>query len=444
MKRIALFAGAILAFGLAAPSSAQEGGFGDGFQSFSLTAVAGGQRVIGDSIAEQPPGTIQSGIPEAEARMTKSTGHALASVAWPSALAGNAGSLLFLLGPYPCAPALPNLFPGQPQPPPNCSPVAVPPEVMAQYRYLNTPVRAEAIYPVKPTENNSVPGASMAARATDVDVAADAIIGGVLATEIERIGTARATSVVRLTGASSAVADAQSIVSDISFVDGAVTIGSVTSVAHGETNGETARSSGATTVNDMKVGGIPVTVDGAGVHVAGQNADAVGPAAQVVNEILAGAGMTMFVTRPTQTLNGATTTFDAGSLIVEWFPPGAPGGIVFEFGAAHVTASATLPFQADFELPPIDLPSVSATGGALSEFGSAASGLPSLSASGSEGPTLSFEPVAAPTDLPGGISGWWILWGLAAALALAAALRRLPDRVLHAAAATCETGEMHE
>ena len=422
----------------AAPSGAQEG-LGDGFQSFGLTAVSGGQRVIADSLADQPPGTAQAGIPEAEATMTKSTGHALASVAWPSALAGNAGVLLFLLGPVPCTPGLPELFPGQPQPPSQCSPVPIPPEVMAQYHYLNTPVRAEALNPVRPAQDNSVPGATMSARANDVEVAADAILGGFLATDIERFGTTRATSVVKLTGAAGAVADARSIVNDIDLVAGEVTIGSVTSVAHGETDGKTAKSSGATTVGDMKVHGIPVTVDGTGVHVSGNTADAVGPAAAVVNQVLAGFGMTMYVTRPTQKIDGATTTFDAGSLIIDWVPPGAPGGVTIEFGAAHVTASATLPFQVDIDLP-VDLPSVSGALESLPDLG-VPSTLPPLSATGSGGPTLDLQPASLPSALPDGLEGWLVFLGLAATLAVAAALRRLPDRVLDAATAQCETGE---
>jgi hypothetical protein len=445
MRRLAVVMALAVAsaFAAALPSVADDS-LGSGFQSFSLAAVSGGQRIIADTIAKQSPGTVDSGIPEAEATMTASTGHGLASVAWPSALAGNAGSLLLLLGPYPCTPSLLFDLLNLPLPVSTsiCSPVGVPEDVMNQYHYLNTPVRAEALYPGKQTDENTVPGGKMTARAGVNEVAADALIGAVLVTDIERAGSSRATSTVKATGATTAVADARSTISDIDFAAGEVTIGSVTSAAHAETDGITGKSSGATTVHDMAIHGTPVTVDSQGVHVSDQTADAVGPATVGVNQVLAGFGMTMFVTRPTQTTKGAFTSFDAGSLIIEWFPPGAPGGIVFEFGGAHVTAAATLPFDSsslnstfdDLQAAPGDTFGVpSSDGGGLD---SSVSG-----ASQSGGSPLAVQPVSSPADLPGGLDPWWIVLGLAAAAAIAFGLLLVPARVLDGAGADCETGE---
>ncbi len=191
----------------------------------------------------------------------------------------------------------------------------------------------------------------------------------------------------------------------------------------------------------MKVHGIPVTVDNKGVHASEQTADAVGPATDGVNQVLAGFGMTLYVTRPTQTTKGAATTFDAGSLILDWFPPGAPGGIVFEFGGAHVTAAATLPFEALFEPTVGDVtgalgesllaPSLDPSGGALSGTGVITPG----------GASLDIQPTSAPLNLPGGLNPWWVVVALAATLGAAFGLRMLPTRVLDAANAECETGE---
>jgi hypothetical protein len=446
MRRVFVVATALVALAVAPAVPARaDGGPGDGFQSISLSAVAGGQRILADTLAGQPAGTADTGVPDAEATMTTSTGHALASIAWPSALAGNAGSLLLLLGPNPCSPALPNLFPGQPQPPTQCSPVPIPQEVMDQYHYLNTPVRAEAVYPVQQSADNSVPGGSMTARADGLQASADAVLGAVLASDIERASTSRATSIVKLTGPTGAIADARSLVSGIEFAGGEIKIGSVESNAHGETNGTTAVSSGTTTVHDMTIHGVPVSVDAQGVHVNGQTGDAVGPAAAVVNQVLAGFGATMFVTRPTQKTDGATTTYDAGSLIIEWFPPGAPGGLVFEFGGAHITAGATLPFVFD-----LDQALGGATGGGTTVSGGGFDALPSLSAGGGTSPLsvggvqdepLQLGAAAAVTKLPGGIGFWWVLAGLVAAAVAAAALRRLPDQVLVASGTSCATGE---
>ncbi|MBA3655488.1 MAG: hypothetical protein H0W70_15000, partial [Actinobacteria bacterium] len=372
-------AGLACALGLATvlaagPAVADDDSLGAAFQSFSLGAVAGGQRIIADSITGQSPGTVDSGIPDAETTMTSSSGHALASIAWPSALAGNAGSLLLLLGPFPCTPSA--LFDALGLPITTiCSPVGVRGEVMDQYHYLNSPVRAEALNPGKSSDENTVPGGKMTARAGPSEVAADAVLGAVLVSDVEQAGTSRATSAVKVTGPKTAVADARSAISDIAFAGGEVTIGSVMSVAHGETDGAAATSSGATTVHDMKVHGIPVTVDNKGVHASDQTADAVGPATAAANQALAGFGITMYVTRPTQMTKGALTTFDAGSLIIDWQPPGAPGGVVFEFGGAHVVAAATLPFD---EL-------LGDTPSAADAIGGAAFSPPSLAADGGGG-----------------------------------------------------------
>src|SRR5262249_48198752 len=156
-----------------------------------------------------------------------------------------------------------------------------------------------------------------------------------------------------------AVTDAHSTVTDIDLASGQVTIASVASTAHGETKGNVATSSGSTTVHDMKVAGIPVTVDSGGVHVADQTADAVGPLTAQVHTVLVNFGMKIFMTRPSQSSKDGLATFDAGSLIIDWTPPGAPGSectgascppsLAFEFGGAHITATSTLPFV--FDIP---------------------------------------------------------------------------------------------
>lgn len=447
MRRAVVIA-AVLTIGLAVAPVARAddaggGGPGDGFQSVSLSAVAGGQRILADTLAGQAPGTVDSGIPDAESSMTSSTGHALASIAWPSALAGNAGSLLFLLGPNPCTPALPNLFPGQPQPPPQCSPAPLPDEVLAQYHYLNTPIRAEAVYPVTQNANNSVPGGTMIAKANGIETTADAIIGASLVSDIEQASTARATTSVRYTGPTAAVSDAYSTITGINFMSGAIKIGSVTSVAHGETNGTNATSSGATTVTDASINGTPVTIDSGGVHVNGQAADAVGPLTDGVNQVLTNFGAKMFVTQPTQKTENGVASYDAGSLIVQWFPPGAPGGLVFEFGGAHVTAGATLPYQVDVSGIDANVGNVGGGGGGESVA------LPPLTATGAPAapsigvPTVPLQAGSASeaTKMPGAISRWWIFVAIIAAIAGAAALRQLPDQMLTATGADCPTGE---
>ena len=433
---VALAITALIAIGVAGATVARaDDGPGSGFQSFSLSAVASGQRILADTLAGQATGTADTGVPDSEASMTSSTGHALSSVAWPSALAGNAGSLLALLGPFPCTPAQ---IPIQPV----CSPIAIPAGVQALYPYLNDPIRAEAQYPVHPSDDASLPGLTMTARTQATEVAADALIGGAIANGLERIGTTRATSTLRVTGPATAVADARSAIAGIDVLAGQLTIGSITSTAHAETNGTVAKSSGVTTIHDMKIAGIPVTVDDKGVHVSGNAADVLSPAVAAVNQVLANFGAKLFLTKATQTVKGATTTFDAGSLILNFFPPGAPGGVVFVFGGAAVTAGATLPFEVPADVLSGQVPATPNLGNLGSVPSSLGGESPIASGGGNSVAPIAIEPANQSAPLPGGLAAWWVIAGLLAAVAVAVVLAGIPRRLFDTAGAACETGEI--
>jgi hypothetical protein len=326
---------------------------------------------------------------------------------------------------------------------------------MDQYHYLNSPIRAEAQYPTHPNADASVPGATMTARAESTEVVADAIIGAALTSDIEKFASLRATSVTRLTGVATAVSDAHSTVSDIELAGGEVTIGSVTSTAHAETKGDRATSTGSTTVHEMKIHDTPVTVDATGVHVAGQPIDAVSPVVAGVNQVLTNFGMKMWLTRPTQSAKDGVATFDAGSLIIDWSPPGAPGsdctapscppGVTFEFGGAHVTAASTLPLEFDLtSLGGADLGSIVDSGSTPlvlpQTFDVVAATGTGRVGNGTGTATLPAQLASNPARLPKGINGWWVVIGLMAAGGLGALLRRLPDRVLDAPATTCPDG----
>src|SRR3954454_6763900 len=215
---------------------------GSGFQSLGLSAVGGGQRIIfTQKETGQPDGAAEGDVPYGEASLTGSVGRALSSVAWPGALGGNLGSLLLVAGP-----------------------AGTPSQVTA----LNTPVRAQAqTSSGSPTvTNNTVPGTTMAATAKDDQVIADATIAGSRNATVGTFGGSHVLAKTVLTGATMAVVDASSVTEDISLGGGQITIGSVTSIAHATTDGVHAASSGKTIVSDMKIGGVPVTVDQTGVH----------------------------------------------------------------------------------------------------------------------------------------------------------------------------------
>jgi hypothetical protein len=180
--------------------------------------------------------------------------------------------------------------------------------------------------------------------------------------------------------------------------------------------------------------------------VNGQTVNAVGPATDAVNAILTNFTMKMFLTRPTQTFKGSSTAYDAGSLIIE-----GPGPFTFEFGGAHVTAGSTLPFD-------LDLDSFSDTGSTAFGVGDFGGVIDSFSSLGTDvgaagvtapltpragvrrAPALQTQLASSPGQLPKGVSPWWPVLGVIAVLALAGALRNLPDRVLNAASVTCEEG----
>jgi hypothetical protein len=438
---MSLVACACIGFAMA-PAGADDA-LGSGFQTFSVAAVAGGQRVLASKAANQNPGTVDSGIPDAEVLMTASASHALSSIAWPSALAGNGGSLLFLAGPNPCSPGEYINQPPIPPTPiqPQCSPVAVPDQVMNQYHYLNSPIRAEAFNPGNGVQDNSVPGATMTARAGNTDAAAESVIGAQFITDVEKASSTKATSTAKVTGVNTAVADARSTVTDINFLDGAITIGAVVSSAHGETNGKTASSSGTTTVVDMKIGGVPVSVDRDGVHVNGQTGD-IKALTDGVNQILTNFTIKMYLTRPTQTVRGASTTYDAGSLFIE-----GPGPLMFEFGGAHVALGSTLPFESTFDFSADDTGSLVSDVGSVPDAsfsydsGAVVGGVsvaPPRSGRRGGAPVLQAELASNPGKLPSGINAWLVVLGVLAVMALAAALRSLPDKLLDAAGVACE------
>lgn len=444
---MAVLAGTAVAIVLG-PSAHADDAPGSGFGSVSLAADAGGQRIIADKLANQSPGTVDSGVPYAEAGMTQSTGHALSSVAWPSSLAGNAGSLLALLGPNPCTPGDVGPIALPPPVKPTCSPVGIPGPVMDQYHYLNSPVRAEAQYPTKPQADSSVPGGTMTASAGESASRADALIGGAVVSDVESLGTVRATSSVALTGAQAAVADAVSTMSDISIDGGIITIGSVESHAHGQTDGVVASSTGSTTVHDMKVAGTPVYVDATGVH-AGSATAPVDSATSTVNQALSGAGFTIRLTQPTSVTKHGTTTYTAQSVIIDWNQ-----GMTFVFGGAHIVAGATRPYALD--LPSFTpatgaVPVPAPPGGAVAPPAEPAGALPAPVAGdvpAGVGPQPQVAPaspplatVAAPGKLPGGIDPWWVVGCLVVGGLAMALLQRLPDDVLADTGSPCPLEE---
>ena len=427
---------------------------GSGFQALSLQAVSGGQQFDGDKLAATAPGSAQGGIPWATADMGLSSAHALASVAWPGDLGGNAGSLLLLLGPNPC---LPGDDPVTHQPIPVVgglcdNQVPVPSQVMDQYHYLNTPVRAEAQYPTKPTASQSVPGASMEAAATNSSAVSSAMVGGGYSSDIASFGTSRSVSDLEVTGPRTATAVGSSFLKNFKLAGGVLTIESVASRAVVTTRGDTATASGGTTISGLEVGGIPISVDGSGVHVDGNTVPAA-TAMQAVQTILANAGIQLYATDPSKQVSGGSGTYRAGSLVIlmDVDHKGPKDDVVIVIGGAEASAAATLPYLLQFSIPPYQAGSLSAgQPGSASPPGIALKpgGVPS----GVQGPALAH---GSSSSSAGAVSlaGFQLKPGLSAAALIALAglfvglgfvAGRLPGFVLAAPVATrCEQEPPH-
>lgn len=328
---------------------------GSAFQALSLRATSGGQQFYADNLAATAPGSAAGGVPWATADLGRSSSHALASVAWPGALAGNAGSLLLLLGGSPC---VPGDDPVTHQPIPVvgglCDEAApIPQQVMDQYHYLNTPVRAEAQYPTNPTASQTVPGASMEAATTASSAVSAAMVGGGYSSDEVSFGTSRSLSQLEMTGPRSATSVASSYLKDLKLAGGVLSIDSVASRAVATTTGDTATASGGTTISGLEVGGIPVAVDGSGVHAAGNDVPA-GTATEAVKSILANAGVQLYATSPTKQVAGGSGSYRAGSLVVvmDVDQAGPKDDVVVVIGGAEASASATLPYLVRVTVPP--------------------------------------------------------------------------------------------
>lgn len=316
---------------------------------------------------------------------------------------------------------------------------------------LNSPVRAEARTggPPKVT-NTSFPGTSMTATATGDAVTAEATVSNRTVLPGGTLGNSAGRSSTVLTGAKLATATAHSEVQDVSLA-GVVTIRSVVSDAVATTDGTRATASGRTVASGIEIAGVPVTIDERGVTVNGQNAPLNTAATALVNTAISGAGMTIAVSQPSGKPDGASVTYDAGSLVFVW-RQSADMTMTAVLGGASVSVASTPAFS--FRSPPVGgstpLPPAPVAPG-TSVPGVTVPGTPGVPGTGTSGPApvaggpvpgpVVAEPVpvtvASRLGLPDGVSPVVVALGLAGAGLVAAGFRRLPDRVLQAPAVTC-------
>jgi hypothetical protein len=469
-------------------SGTDAGGAGSGTTLGGFTVTALAEAVTAQY--EQPnlpvPATPSLEFDEGYASTTDNfgpTGTATASTFYPGSVVANAGPELALL------------VPGVPLPP---APV--------------WPAQAVSDFPQTPNSaSTDEPGANMDASSTSDANTATATIGddapaagapgsqagatpaptgggNPLATTsaIFGIGESSGTSTSQAPAAK-AIGTATATDSGISILNGFITIGGVTSTATATSDGTTGSVSGSTELTNVNIAGEPATIDADGISAAGGNDPAAIPVA-ALNTLLKELGVTLSLTNPTDTVQGASAsrtldglkisinldTLDAavgklGALLppslTSQFPVPLPNEqvLTLDLGTVTVSSAASPAFsEADSSG---DAGAVSGDDGSSGVFTSPDSGsfdsgagtgtdtggtggtgtgaapgtaIPSAPGSGSSQPTAALTPVFT------GIGASLLLLGLLAALALAYAYKRADD-ISELAGPACADGDpLHE
>jgi len=388
------------------------------------------------------------------------TGNAVASTFYPGQVIANAGPELSLL------------VPGAPLPP---APV--------------WPLEATSDYPQVPnTASLDEPGVNMdvtsnanentATSTLGDDAPASGSTGSQSAGSGSGVGNALGASssliglgVISGTSTSSttdtaATASASASVSGISLLGGFITIGGVTSTATANSDGTTGTVTGSTVLTNMVIAGQTVTVNASGIHAASTSVLALPISA--LNTLLKELGITLTVTNPTDTIQGAgaTRTLDGLKVTINLdtldaaankfasllpasltsqLPVAIPNQqvITIDLGTVSVSSTASQAFT-DFSS------AGTATGGGSGTAGfSPSTGTDTFGGTGTTGgftppgsnggatttpgsttsPTTDGdgEPTSAVTPVFKGVGVGLVLLGLAAAAALAYAYKRADD-----------------
>jgi hypothetical protein len=358
-------------------------------------------------------------------------GYSLSSVAWPGATEANADKVGLLLFPRDVS------VPGGPS-------VQVPDAVIGLFQTAapaaSYPIRAES------RTGSGSPDSSFDAQGATLKAHADPVLAQATATMKGADGQANFTFGNAETIASSVLdsttgkASADSRISNID-IGGVIKINSVTSHAEAATDGVTAGApSGSTVVQGMTIAGQPAYVDEQGVHIGDQGQPANAIVSQIANQALSGGGFSFFVAQPQQEQSGATASYTAGSLIIQWIPPSNPSANEFfiALGGARVSVVAS-PGRA-FNLPsgPASTPSVATPSAAPSAPAkSGISSTPATSPAPVNAPTtplaVASKPISATVK---GIAGQ-VMLGLLGAGLMFFGFRRVADDIVDRVPSSC-------
>jgi len=314
-------------------------------------------------------------------------GNANAAAVWPGAvIAGGGSQLPLLLDPYiqqyfaPAAPTLTPLIP-------NLGP---------------WPFQAESAFPQGPASasdnNGPVSMDSTANQSESMATASVGLVGGPSSASalpagmltVQAVGSTAEDTIDNL---GNAVSEATATVHGIDIAGSLIHIGEVSSTATSSSDGNQATLGGSSTAGNITVAGEAVTVDSSGLHVSTNSQNLLGPAQPSVDQVLSTAGITIKLTNPTDSVQGASgqrqldglavtidlSTYDQDlSKLMSMLPSQLTSGlaqlpvpapykqsITLDFGWVNVSAAASPAFNAE-----LGTGSSGDTGGALATLGS--------------------------------------------------------------------------
>lgn len=348
--------------GLFVPAQAQTDTGSGGVGGYTLNASAAATRQIfrPENNILPTENLIDLSVPYATTQLSQGSAHAIGATSWPGDTFANA-----------CV-AFPDGFPSKTDPnfewyPPDAPRIPIP-----CYEY-----RAESFYPQGPADGKpaqEVAGSTMVSHAEEKEATAKGEFSpqGVPGASIGGMSSDAKSSIK--TGV--AVAESVSRVSNIVLGGGTVVIESVVSTAKATSDGAAADAKGSTVVQGFFVAGVPVTVTGEGVSVAG-TVGALSPLAPVVDPVSAALetlGIKIALSQPIVTKEGAVSSVQAGGLIISFdnsvvisnippevkanFPADPTGRTTLAFGQASASADASPGFADDLAIEE-DVPLIS-------------------------------------------------------------------------------------
>jgi hypothetical protein len=339
------------------------------------------------------------------------------------------------------------------------------------------PVRAESFYPQGPAETRNETGLGVGMRSKAEETVSEAVA------TMQRAGFPSAFSLGAMNSSSfsgvvkdAAVSEARTHITDVDLL-GQIHIESVTSFAKAVSDGVKATLEGSVNVAGLTIAGRKLTVDGTGLHYPDGAADPYGTyAKKYIDENLAPRGINLTIVQPVDTKNGSAASRTVSGLIItleskgmreliaslpaplsDWFrnPTDSPLSAAFDPFKPFAVGMLTSPIRFDGTMkiilgnivvdsnasPPYTLPEISPPDiapppvipGPVSPIDTGPIVAPPAAAPPAQAPQLNAVPVASVKGLNGGLFG-----GLLGVLALAGALLgpRMADRLWVAKPAT--------